>query len=142
MAGSGEADADTLGTGAANTASARPVFSEELVALILSHLNQRWSWRNVSNEPPRGELRDSPNDSHRVSVVSFLDQGAFGVLFKWVPSKTLKKKASLGEWTRIKVGVRNLSVHGGLLDRGPSRCDLKRGQREVAGEFSVPGRLL
>ena len=28
---------------------------------------------NVSNEPPRGELRDSPNDDHRVSVVSFED---------------------------------------------------------------------
>ena len=27
---------------------------------------------------------------------------------------------------------------GGLLDRGASRCDPKRGQREVAGEFSVP----
>ena len=25
----------------------------------------------------------------------------------------------------------------GLLDRGPSRCDPKRGQREVAGDFSV-----
>ena len=27
---------------------------------------------------------------------------------------------------------------GGLLDRGPSRWDPKRGLREVAGEFSVP----
>ena len=26
---------------------------------------------------------------------------------------------------------------GGLLDRGASRCDPKRGQREVAGEFYV-----
>ena len=29
---------------------------------------------NASNEPPRGELRDSSNDDHRVSVVSFEDQ--------------------------------------------------------------------
>ena len=24
------------------------------------------------------------------------------------------------------------------MERGPSRCDPKRGHREVAGEFSVP----
>ena len=36
---------------------------------------------NASNEPPRGELRDSPNDDHRVSVIIFEDQGSFGVLF-------------------------------------------------------------
>ena len=29
------------------------------------------------------------------------------------------------------------SMTGGWLDRGASRCDPKRGQREVAGEFSV-----
>ena len=44
----------------------------------------------ASNEPPRGELRDGPNDDHRVSVVNFKDQGSFGVLFCVVPSKTLK----------------------------------------------------
>ena len=27
---------------------------------------------------------------------------------------------------------------GGLLDRGPSRCDPKRGQRDVADESSAP----
>ena len=36
-------------------------------------------------------LRDSPNDDHRVSVVSFKDQGSFDVVFfVWVPSMTLK----------------------------------------------------
>ena len=45
---------------------------------------------NASNDPPRGGLRDSPNDDHRVSVVSFDDQGSFGVLFCVVPSKTVK----------------------------------------------------
>ena len=28
---------------------------------------------DMSNEPPRGELRDSPSDDHRVSVDSFSD---------------------------------------------------------------------
>ena len=36
---------------------------------------------NMSNEPPRGKLRDGPNDDRRVCVASFEDQGSFGVLF-------------------------------------------------------------
>ena len=35
---------------------------------------------NASNEPPPAE-RGCPNDDHRVSVVSFEDQGSFGVMF-------------------------------------------------------------
>ena len=44
----------------------------------------------------------------------------------------------LGEWTNIQVRGEDLSMAGGLLDRGPFRCDPERGQREVAGEVSVP----
>ena len=57
---------------------------------------------------------------HRVSVVSFKDQGSFGVCPLWMDKY-------LGSWRR--------PLHE--LDRGVSRCDPKRGQREVAGEFSV-----
>ena len=45
------------------------------------------SSENASNGPPRGELRESPNDDHRVSDVSFED---FVYCFVWVSSKTLK----------------------------------------------------
>ena len=47
---------------------------------------------NVSNEPPRGELRDCPNDDPSCLCREFfLDRGSFGVLFfVWVLSKTLK----------------------------------------------------
>ena len=45
---------------------------------------------NASNEPPRGELRDSPNDVHRVSVIIFEDQGSFGVLFCEGPEQDRK----------------------------------------------------
>ena len=37
-----------------------------------------------------------------------------------------------------EVGGEDLSITGGLLDRGPGRCGSNRGQREVAVEFSVP----
>ena len=56
---------------------------------------------NASNKPPRGKVRDGPNDNQ---------------------SSFVKK---------------NLSLTGGSL-QGPSRCDPKRGQRELASEFSVP----
>ena len=36
---------------------------------------------NVSNEPPRGELRDSPNDDPSCLCREFfLDRGSFGLL--------------------------------------------------------------
>ena len=33
-------------------------------------------------------------------------------------------------------------MHGGVLDRGSSRFDPKRGQREVAGNFNAVGTSL
>ena len=38
----------------------------------------------MSNEPPRGELRDSPNDDHRVQ-----DEVSFVFCFVWVLLKRL-----------------------------------------------------
>ena len=52
---------------------------------------------NVSNEPPRGKLRDSPNDNHRVSVVSFKDEVlSFGVLFCVGPEQDLNRLPRAG----------------------------------------------
>ena len=60
--------------------------------------------------------------------------------FVWVPSKTLKGfyGFAVREWTSILVRGKDLSMTGGSLDRGASRCDPKRGQRQAASEFSVP----
>ena len=93
----------------------------------------------MSNDPPRGELRDTPNDDHRVSVVSFEDQVlSVGVLFFVGPEQDLERLP----WNRqeLRFGEERPS-HGWrfLLARVPSCCDHKRGLREVACEFSVPG---
>ena len=60
--------------------------------------------------------------------------------FVEVPSKTLISfhGLALGEWASVWVRGQDGSVTEDLLDRGTSRCASKRGQREVAVEFSVP----
>ena len=54
------------------------------------------------------------------------------------PSKDLDALVSaIGEWTSNQVRGKDLSMTG-FAGSCPSRYDPKRGQREVAGEFSVP----
>ena len=111
---------------------------QEVLTLRAEEVGSQKACINVRNDPPRGELRDSPNNESSYLCRKLRIKFCHLVFcFDWVPSKTSKgfDGFPLGEWTSIQVGVQDLSTNGGLLDRGPSFCDPKRGHREVAGEF-------
>ena len=71
---------------------------------------------------------------------SFKDQIlSFGVLFLCGSSEQdLERFPSVNGQRFRFVGKKDLSITGGLLDRGTSCFGPKRGQWEVAGEFSAP----
>ena len=81
---------------------------------LIYHCRTMWKSRalglnNMSNEPPRGEVRDSPNDDPSCLCRKFLRIQYWHVVnyLVWVQGKTLKgfHGFALGEGARIQVGV-------------------------------------
>ena len=125
-------DPSTQNPGPTGCSPIRP----EMVFFTLFCKKKREERFNASNEPPRGELRDSPNDDPPCLCWEFLRIKFHLVFLVCVgPEQDLKKGflgLALREWTSTQVRGEGLSMTGGLLDRGASPL------RPQAGEFSAP----